>query len=190
MRWLTNFYDFSFKWTATAAIGIHPTKAWFSQLVIFKNAIWQFRRTICNKILFQTWKKMPQKCMESFRLLLEHFTWIEHQFLSGIRDSRKAGSLWGMMRGVGGVRKSINQSWLAKGLGLGLLCWDFKGVQEEIPSEEASTLQIRSVAFPPGQCTSLQLRPCHRLFDQDGHPDSLSPSLSSRPWSLWLLVIP
>ena len=28
MRWLTNFYDFSFKWIATAAIGIHPTKAW------------------------------------------------------------------------------------------------------------------------------------------------------------------
>ena len=34
------------------------------------------------------------------------------------------------------------------GLGLGLLCWGFKGVQEEIPSEEASTLRIRSVAFP------------------------------------------
>ena len=30
----------------------------------------------------------------------------EHQFLSGIRDSRKAGSLWGVVRGVGGVRKS------------------------------------------------------------------------------------
>ena len=28
----------------------------------------------------------------------------------------------------------------AKGLGLGLLCWGFKGVQVEIPSEEASTL--------------------------------------------------
>ena len=25
MRWRTNFYDFAFKWTATAAIGIHPT---------------------------------------------------------------------------------------------------------------------------------------------------------------------
>ena len=25
-----------------------------------------------------------------------------------------------------GVRKSIDQSWLAKGLGLGLLCWGFK----------------------------------------------------------------
>ena len=70
-----------------------------------------------------------------------------------------------MMRGVGGVRKSEHQSWLAKGLGLGLLCWDFKGVQEDIPSEEASTLQIWSVAFPAGQ----QLHPCHRLFDQDGH---------------------
>ena len=28
-----------------------------------------------------------------------------------------------------------------------------------------STLQIGSVAFPPGQCTSRQLHPCHRLFD-------------------------
>ena len=77
------------------------------------------------------------------------------------------------MRGVGGVRKSIHQSWLAKGLGLRLLCWGFKGVQEEIPSEEASTLQIGSVAFPPGQWNSLQLHPCHRLFDQDGHQHSL-----------------
>ena len=31
---------------------------------------------------------------------------------------------------VGGVRKSIHHSWLAKGLGL--LCWGFKGVQEEV----------------------------------------------------------
>ena len=100
--------------------------------------------------------KMSQKRMECFRLLLEHLAWIEHQFLSGIRDSRKAGSLWGMMRGVGGIRKAIHQSWLAKGLGLwlGLQCWGFKGVREEIPREEANTLQIGSVAFPPGQYTS------------------------------------
>ena len=84
--------------------------------------------------------------MECFRLLFAHLAWIEHQFLSGIRDSRKAGSLWGMMRGVGGIRKSIYQTWLAKGLELGLLCWGFKRVQEEIPWEEASTLQIGSVA--------------------------------------------
>ena len=69
-----------------------------------------------------------------------------------------------------GRSKEVNyQSWLAKRLGLGLLCWGFKGVQEEIPPEEARTLQMRSVAFPPGQCTRLQLHPCHRLFDQDGH---------------------
>ena len=59
----------------------------------------------------------------------------------------------------------------------GILCWGFKGVQQEIPSEEASTLQIGSVAFPPGQCTSPQLHPCHRLFEQDGHQDSSSHSL-------------
>ena len=82
-----------------------------------------------------------------------------------------------MLRGVGGVRKSTDQSWLAKRLGLGLLCWGFKGVQEEIPREEASTLQIGSVAVPAGQCTSPQLHPCHRLFDQNGHQDRSSPSL-------------
>ena len=121
---------------------------------------------------------MPQKRMECFTLLFVHLAWIEHQFLSGIRDSRKAGNLWGM-RIVGGVRKSIDQSWLAKGLGLRLLCWGFQGVQEEIPWEEASTLQIGSVAFLPGQCTSPQLHHCHRLFDQDEHQDSSSPSLCS-----------
>ena len=130
--------------------------------------------------------------MECFRLLLEHLAWIEPQFLSGIRDSRKAGSLWGIMRGVGGVRKSIHHSWLAKGLGLGLLCWGFKGAQEEIPSEEASTLQIGSVAFPPGQCTSPQLHPCHRLFDQDGVNTVPQPPYSSdlAPCDFWLFPKP
>ena len=122
--------------------------------------------------------------MECFRLLFDHLAWIEHQFVSGIRDSRKAGSLWRMMKGVGGVRKSIHHSWLAKGVGL--LCWGYKGIQEEIPSEETSTLQIGSVEFPPGQCTSPQLRHCHRLFDQDGHQNSSSSSLWSRPCSQWL----
>ena len=43
------------------------------------------------------------------------------------------------MRSVGGLRKSIHENWLAKGLGL--LYWGFKGVQEEILREEASTFQ-------------------------------------------------
>ena len=137
-------------------------------------------------------EKMPKKRMECFRLLLNQLAWIEHQFLNGRKDSTKAGRLWGMMRGVGGVRKSEHQSRLAKGLRLrlGLLWWGFKGVQEEIHREEVSTLQIESVAFPAGQCTSPQLHPCHRLFDQDGHQHSSSASLLSRPCFLWLLVIP
>ena len=77
----------------------------------------------------------------------------------------------------GGVRESIHQSCLAKGLGLELLGCGFKGVQEEISREEASTLQIGSVAFLRRPCTSPQLNLCHRLFDQDEHQDSYSASL-------------
>ena len=65
---LTNFYDFRFKWTATAAIEIDPTKSWLSQMMNFKNAIWtwgQFRRTICNKILF----KLGKNATETYGML-------------------------------------------------------------------------------------------------------------------------
>ena len=82
-----------------------------------------------------------------------------------------------MMRCVGGVGKPIQQRWYAKWLGLELVCWGFKGVQEEIPSEEASTLQIGTVVFPPGQYTSPQLHSYHILFEQDGHQDCYSASL-------------
>ena len=65
-----------------------------------------------------------------------------------------------------GRSKEVNTPLLiGQGLGLGLLCWGFKGVQREIPWEEASTLQIGSVAFPPGQYTSPHRYPCHRLLD-------------------------
>ena len=77
-----------------------------------------------------------------------------------------------------GRSKEVNTSQLiGQRVGLELLCWSFKGVQEEIPWEAASTFQIESVTFSSGQCTSPQLHPCHRLFDQDGHQDSSTPSL-------------
>ena len=57
--------------------------------------------------------KLGKNATETYRMLQTAFrpscmkrAWV----LSGIRDSRKAESLWGMMRGVGGVRKSIHQS--------------------------------------------------------------------------------
>ena len=68
---------------------------------------------------------------------------------------------------------SYSSNWFHKGLQL--LCWGFKGVQEDIQSEEVSTLQIGSVTFPPGQYTSPQLHPCHRLFDQDEYQDLTLP---------------
>ena len=176
MRWLTNFYDSALNQQLQQELEYTLLKpdchGWWISKIKSDTSEERYAIKLCIKL-----GKMPQKRMECIRLLLEHFAWIEHQFLNGIRDSREAGSLWGMMRGVGWVRKSIHQKWLAKRLGLGLLCWGFKGVQEEIPSEEVSTLQIGSVAFPIGQCTSPQLHPCHRLFDQDGHQDSSSPSL-------------
>ena len=106
-------------------------------------------------------EKKPQKRIQCFRLLWGHLAWIEHQFMSGKRDSSKAGCLWGMMRGMGGVRKS----WLAKGLGLGLLCWGFKGVQEEIPWEEASN-----------GVSGISTRTMHQ---------STTPSLSQTIWARW-----
>ena len=101
-------------------------------------------------------------------MLLDHFAWIKHEFLSGIRDSRKPGILSVMMRGVGGVRKSEHQSWLAKGLGLQLLCWGFKGVQEEIPSEEGQHFSNR--------VSGISTRTRHQ---------STSPSLSQTSWPRW-----
>ena len=38
---------------------------------------------------------------------------------------------------------------------LGLLCWGFKWVHQEIPSDEATSLQIGSMAFPPRQCSTM-----------------------------------
>ena len=86
--------------------------------------------------------------MECFRLLLEHLAWIKHQFLSGIRDSRKAGSLRDDERC--GKSKQVNRLELIGQkvrvrVRVMVTMWGFKGVQEEIPSEEASTVSTRTM---------------------------------------------
>ena len=142
---------------------------WISKMQSGRQDILEERYAI--KFCFKLGKNASER-RECFRLLFDHLAWIEHQFLSSIRDSRKARSLWRMMRRVGGVRKSIDQSWLAKGLGLGLglLCWGFKGVQKEMPSEEASIL------YKSGQWH----------FHQKMH-QSTTPSLSQTIWPRWAL---
>ena len=122
-------------------------------------------------------EKMPQKRMECFRLLFDHLAWIEHQFLSGIRDSRKTESLWGMMRGVQGVRKSIDQSWLAKRVRVRVtMLRVLRGFSKRFRRKRPALFKLGQWHFQWDQCTSPQLHPCHRLFDQDGHQDSSSAS--------------
>ena len=99
---------------------------------------------------------MPGKHFECFTLLFEPSCMnrasvfeLQKRFKKGrdsVRDDERCGR-----------SKEVNTPQLiGQGLelGLGLQRWGFKGVLEEVSSEEASTLQIGSVAFPPGHCTS------------------------------------
>ena len=72
--------------------------------------------------------KKARQCKSTHKLLMTFFFW-QHWY-----DLHVLGSHW-----------TDSQQ--------GILCWGFNGVQEGIPLEEDSTLQIGSVAFPPGQCT-------------------------------------
>ena len=123
MRWLTNFMISGSNQQLQQQLEntqLNPDfhSRWISKMQFGREEV-RYAIKLCFKL-----GKMPQKRMECFRLLLEHLAWIEHEFLSGIRDLRKARSLWGMMRGLAGVRKSIHHSWLAKGLGLELGYYD------------------------------------------------------------------
>ena len=100
-------------------------------------------------------------------MLFGHLAWIEHQFLSGIRDSRKAGSLWGIMRGVGGVRKLMHQRWLAKGLGLGYYV--------EVLKEFMKRFR-RKNQHSANRVSGISTRTMHQ---------STTPSLSQTIWSRW-----
>ena len=53
MRWLTNFYDFRFKSTATAGIGIHPTKAYFNYETLQKIDYYQLGIVILKYVFIK-----------------------------------------------------------------------------------------------------------------------------------------
>ena len=104
--------------------------------------------------------------MECFRLLLKYLAWIEHQFLSDIRDSRKAVESVKDDERCGRVRKSMHHSWLAKGLGL--LCWGFKGIlgRDSVGRGQYSYNRISGISS----------RTMHQ---------SINPSLSQSIWPRW-----
>ena len=193
MRWLTNFYDFRFKWTATAGIGIYPTKAWLSQLVNFKNAIWTLEERYAIKLCFKLGKNAMQWKLDLLLWPRDQETefpveacWLSQtqegqteQIYPQTFDDPFFWQHWHDLHALGSQWTDSQQ---------GILSWGFKGVQEEISSEEASTLQIRSVAFPAEQSTSPQLHPCHSLFDQDGIKTVPQPPYSPdlAPCDFWL----
>ena len=164
MWWLTNFYDFRLKWTATAATGIHPTKTWL--WISKRQSGWE--DTLEERYAMKFCFKLGKKATETYGMLQTAF---------GASCMNRA-SVFEWHKRFKEGRESVRDDERCKGstevniqelIGQRIRVRDFKGFRIEIPSEEASTLQIRSVAFPPGQYTSLQLHPCHRLFDQDGH---------------------
>ena len=108
---------------------------------------------------------MPQKRMECFRLLFYHrilvFEW--HKWFKEGKESVRDDEWCGMSKEIN-TPKLIGQ-----GLGLGLLCWGFKWVQEEIPWEEANTLQIR--------VSDISIRTMHQ---------STTSSLSQTIWPRWV----
>ena len=72
MRWLTNFYDYRFKWTATAAIGIHPTKTWLSELVNFK--MWSgCKDTLVERYAIKFCFKLGKNASETYGMLRTAF---------------------------------------------------------------------------------------------------------------------
>ena len=137
MRWLTTiFYDLSFKWTAIAAIGIHHTKAWLSQLIISKMQsgredtlkVW-YAKKFCFK-LGKTYGMHQTVFVPSCMNRASNFEW-HKRFKEGKESVRYD------------VRHRRSKEVNTPGLRLGLLCWGFKGVQEETPSEEANTWFLR-----------------------------------------------
>ena len=79
-----------------------------------------------------------------------------------------------MMRGMGGVTKSIHQSWLAKGLGL--LCWGFNG--------NSGRDWVARGQHSSNHVSGIFTRTIHQ---------STTPSLSQTIWARWasqFLILP
>ena len=82
---------------------------WISKMQSGREDTFEERYAI--KLCFQLGKNATETygMLQTAMNASDNLAWIEHRFLSGIRGSRKAGSLWGMIRGVGGLRKSIQE---------------------------------------------------------------------------------
>ena len=157
-------FGFRFNWTATAGIWIHPTKAWLSQLANFKNVIWTFEENSVFNL-----EKLP--CDESWIYCYDPETKTQSSrwkhagspIPKKARQSKSTHKLLMILFLTGlAILHALGSHWTDSQQGI--LCWGFKGVQEEITPEEAITRQIGSVAFPPGQCVAYSYADAYKII--------------------------
>ena len=180
MRWQTNFYDFRFKWTATAAIGIHPTKAWLSQLVNFKNPIWTLEERYAIKFCFKLGKNVMQWKLDLLLWPRDQETEfpVEAWWLSQTQEGQTEQihpqtfddpffwQHWHDLHALGSQWTDNQQ---------GILRWGFKGVRKRFHRKSPALFKSGQWHFHQDNAPVDKVHPCHRLFDQDGHQDSSSP---------------
>ena len=93
MRWLSNFFDFRFKWTATAGIGINPTKTWLLQLGNFKNAIWIYMhwvptgQTVNKEYFVEVFREFSKRFRRRRPALFKSGQWHFHQNNAPVHNS-------------------------------------------------------------------------------------------------------
>ena len=196
MRWLTNFYDFRFKWTATAAIGIHTTKSlighswWISKMQAGHEDTLEERYAI--KFCF----KLGKNATETYGMLQNAFV---------PRDS----SQW--MHADSPRPKKARQSKSIHKL-LMILFFDSTGIiyMHWVPTGHTVNKEYYVEVLREFRKRFCRKRPAlfkagQWHFHQDNAPVqnsilvtdyltkmgiSSSASLQSRPCSLWLLLIP
>ena len=181
MRWLTNLYDFRFKWTTTAAIGIHPTKAWLSQLVNFKNAIWTLEKRYAIKFCFKLGKNAMWWKLDQLLWLRdqENEFPVEACWLSQAQESQTEQTTHKLlMIPFFDSTGMIYIHWVPTGQTV-----NKEYYVEFLREFRKRFCRKRPALFKSGQWQfHLDNAPVHnsilvRLFDQDGHQDSFSPSL-------------
>ena len=173
MRWLTNFYDFRFKWTATEAIGIHPTKAWCHSWWISKMQSGREEERQAIKFGFKLGKQATEtygmlqtafrpSCMNRASVFMLHKRFKEGR--ESVRDDERCGRSKEVRKPeLIGQRVRVRVT---------MLRFKERAGGDSVGRGQHSSNRVSG--FPPGQCTSSQLHPCHRLFDQDGYQDSSS----------------
>ena len=140
------FLWYQVKWTATARIGINTTKAWLSQVVNLKNAIWTSKERYAIKFCFKRKKCRAMKA-GSTAMTKRPRDRVPRGSMLALPDPRwsdKGNSptkIWWSLFFLQQWHHlhALGYNWTDSQRGI--LCWGFKGVQEEIPSEEASTFK-------------------------------------------------